>query len=73
MAEGRAAFEWDQLSALLALIANVNRSSKQKPVTPDAFNPFARRRMATPKDEVIPCEIGILKTIFIDRHKRRTT
>lgn len=77
MAESRAAFEWDRTSAILALIYNVNRSSRQKSMTPAQFNPYANRRRgatADRRDLVIPCEIGVLKTIFIDgAGKRRKT
>ena len=45
MAEGREEREWARTSALLALVANVNRDTKKrpKPYTPDEFNPYSTR------------------------------
>ena len=45
MAEGREEREWARASALLALVANVNRDRKQRPqpYTPDEFNPYSTK------------------------------
>lgn len=45
MAEGREEREWARTSALLALVANVNRDTKKrpKPYTPDEFNPYSKK------------------------------
>ena len=54
MAEARARAAWARTSAVLALIANVNRDpKKRRPFTPADFDPYAtqdRRKQATPLD-----------------------
>lgn len=42
MAEAASRSRWQIASAQMALLANVNRTSKQRPFTPDDFNPYAR-------------------------------
>lgn len=42
MAEARQKSEWQRMSALMALIANVNRDPKHAPFKPEDFNPYAR-------------------------------
>lgn len=39
MANGRSRSLWDHTSHLMALIANVNRDPKKKPIDPSVFNP----------------------------------
>jgi hypothetical protein len=41
MAEERQKSEWQRSSALMALIANVNRDPKHRPFSPDDFSPYA--------------------------------
>lgn len=44
MAEGRSKVAWSHTSAVLALIANVNRDPKRStPFKPDDFNPHASK------------------------------
>jgi hypothetical protein len=48
----------------MSLIANCHRDPKKSsPFKADDFNPFAHRR----EQPVQPAEIGLLKTVFIDR------
>jgi hypothetical protein len=59
MAEGRVELEWNQTSALLALIANCHRDPKKAPLEPEYFNP-------TVKPKPLPkVGVGILKDIFL--------
>jgi hypothetical protein len=49
MAEGRSRQAWEHTSALLSMLANVNRNPKKrsKPFSPAEFNPFGQRRRHT--------------------------
>ena len=53
MSEARRKDEWNRLSQLLCLLANVNRDPKQRrePFTPAEFDPF-RKAEETPKERV---------------------
>lgn len=43
MADGRNRRQWDHTSTLLAMLANVNRASKESPVYyPQQFHPYER-------------------------------
>ena len=42
MAEARQAAEWQRVSALMALLANINRDPKHTPFKPEDFNPYAQ-------------------------------
>ena len=42
MAEARQQAEWQRVSALMALLANVNRDPKHAPFKPADFNPYAK-------------------------------
>ena len=62
MAEGRQRADWARNSALMALIANTQRDPKKtRAFRPSDFDPFAR---AAP---VAKTDIGVLKTVFIDK------
>jgi hypothetical protein len=65
MAVYRSEQQWAHTSAILAMIANVNRDPKHTPsYKPDDFNPHARRRKRqAPLPKV---GIEILKTVFVD-------
>lgn len=66
MAENRGRFEWGQTAELIALIYNVNRGSRSRPVYPDQINPFADRKRA--QDNRIAVKgVGILKSLFVDK------
>lgn len=65
MAEGRARLEWAQTAALLALTANCHRDPKKgRPLTPDDFNPYARRDRRKRKPDV-KVSVAALKGLFI--------
>jgi len=67
MAEARSKSEWGRASALLALIANVNRDPKKGvPFTPSDFNPHERQTPDVPVTQL--ADLSILKTVFVDRH-----
>ena len=40
MAEARQQAEWQRVSALMALLANINRDPKHTPFKPEDFNPY---------------------------------
>jgi hypothetical protein len=45
MAEGRGKAEWGRMSALLAMLANINRDPKKSsPAKPTDFNPFSPKK-----------------------------
>lgn len=64
MAEERRRDNWSMTSAVLAMIANTARDPKKKasPYKASDFDPFNRKG----SDEVIPADISVLKTVFID-------
>ena len=65
MAEARLETEWARASALLALIANVNRDPrKARAFRPDDFNPFAEARTTGVKLD--KGNIHVLKRVFVD-------
>jgi threonine dehydrogenase-like Zn-dependent dehydrogenase len=41
-AEGKQAFNWELQSCLMALMANLNKTKKQKPHRPADFNPLLK-------------------------------
>ena len=65
MAEGAARSAWAHTSALLALIANVNRDAKKtRAYKPSDFDPYARKVFG---EQVPPVrDIDILKKVFVD-------
>ena len=63
MAEARARDNWAHTSAVLALIANVNRDPKKtRPFKPADFDPYAAKR--TEAVVVDNENIGLLKQAF---------
>lgn len=48
MADGRRRDEWDRTSLVCAMLVNSNPYRKGKPITPDAFNPYAAKASAKP-------------------------
>ncbi len=67
MAEGRAAQEWAQTSALMTLISNIHRDPKKgKALPPDYFNPFKKLKKRTNKIMKTK-DLSILKKVFVDR------
>jgi len=62
MAEGRGRFFWEAVSTLLALTANVNRSSKSAKVfKPRDFNPYHQSDRVI---EVTKENIGLMRQAF---------
>ena len=61
MAEARVDAEWNHTSAILAMLANVNRDPKKHgPYRPEDFHPLKRR--ASPQGiRITKSSIGILK------------
>jgi hypothetical protein len=57
MAESRGRFEWNMTSSVMAIICNVNIASNSKKVSPDAFNPYAKKKKPT-----VP--LSFLKEVF---------
>jgi hypothetical protein len=65
MAEARQRDEWNHTSSLLALLANCHRDPrKTRPYKPSQFHPHGRPQRRAP---VAKAEIGLLKTVFVDR------
>ncbi len=72
MAEGRSRETWGHTSAVLAMIANVNRVKKtSRKFSPLDFDPYrAEKKREAKRQPVIETDgIGILKTVFIDGQK----
>ena len=65
MAEGRVDAEWNHTSAILAMLANVNRDPKKHgPYRPEDFHPPRRRD----RSEGVPItreNVSLLKKVFI--------
>ncbi len=62
MANARREMEWDTMSSVMSLIANVNRNPKRTgPFKPDDFNPTIERR---PIPDV---PITVLRDVFVDK------
>lgn len=63
MSEARGRTEWNQTSALMAVICNLFHDPKKgKPATPDQFNPYHERK---PKKQSIPkVPITVLRDVF---------
>ena len=64
MAESHSRQQWAHTSALLAMLANVNRDPKKtRAFKPADFDPHRRaKRVAIPKAPII-----VLKNVFVDR------
>jgi hypothetical protein len=67
MAEGLGRQHWAHTSALCAVLANTNRSKKQRPYSPDDFNPYATKTSRPGVIEVNPENIGLLREAFTGR------
>jgi hypothetical protein len=66
MAEGVAQDRWNHTSALLAMLANVNRDPKKgRAFKPADFHPIHDAKVA--KQPPLCAPVSLLKTIFIDR------
>ncbi len=64
MAEAKGKDNWQHTSAVLALLANINRDpKKQKAFTPEDFNPY---RKAPEKKTILKGkDLRILKEVFV--------
>ncbi len=70
MAEGRSRETWEHTSAILAMLANVNRLKKtSRKFTPLDFDPYAREKKRDAQTSPVVGTVGveILKTVFVDR------
>jgi hypothetical protein len=70
MADGRSREMWEHTSTVLAMIANVNRGKKtSRKFSPLDFDPYRaeKKREAKQNPVVANVDIGILKTVFVDR------
>ena len=72
MAEARGRDNWAHTSAVLALVANVNRDPKKtRPFKPADFDPYAARRE---RDEAIEVtDMAVLKDAFSGNKERKPT
>ncbi len=67
MAEAKAQSEWAHTSAIMALIANVNRDPKKsRSFSPIDFNPLAAHKGNRVKGRTN--DLSILKDVFVDRN-----
>ena len=67
MAEARRREDWSHTSAVMALVANVNRDPKKtRAFKPSDFDPTARSGMAPVKTK----DLRILKRVFVDRRNK---
>jgi hypothetical protein len=68
MAEARGRDNWAHTSAILALVANVNRDPKKtRPYKPSDFDPYSIREK---RDEVIEVrDLAVLKDAFTKERK----
>ena len=68
MAQARQESDWNHTAALLAMTANVNRPRNVRVFKPADFHPARENQRAHAKPQPLAkAEIGILKTIFVDR------
>ena len=66
MAEARVDAEWNHTSAVLAMLANVNRDPKKRgPYHPEEFHPLKRRRSSSTGIPITRDNIGLLKKVFL--------
>ncbi len=66
MARARQHEQWNHTASLLALLANCHRDPKKtRPYRPAQFHPQGRGRQRP--IPVAKAEIGLLKTVFVDR------
>ena len=68
MADARQRESWSHTSAVLALVANVNRDAKKtRAFRPSDFNPLAAASKG--KCELRTKDLSILKRVFVERGK----
>ena len=61
MLDGRQRNDWSIASAVMALVANINRDPKRsRRLNPSDFDPFAKRQRP------IKVGVSVLKDVFID-------
>ena len=61
MLDGKQRHDWSIASALMALVANINRDPKRsRRLNPSDFDPFAKRQRP------IRVGVSVLKDVFID-------
>jgi len=65
MAEARVDAEWNHTSAVLAMLANVNRDPKKQSLYhPEDFHPLKRCRSSSTGIPITRDNIGLLKKVF---------
>ena len=71
MAEARGRDNWAHTSAVLALVANVNRDPKKtRAYKPSDFDPYSAREK---RDEAIEVtDMGVLKDAFMNKERKPT-
>jgi len=71
MAEARGRDNWAHTSAVLALVANVNRDPKKtRAYKPSDFDPYSTRRQ---RDEAIEVQdLAVLKDAFTNKERKPT-
>jgi len=61
MLDGKQRHDWSIASAVMALVANINRDPKRsRRLNPSDFDPFVKR------NRPIPVGVSVLKDVFID-------
>ena len=69
MARGRQQAEWERTGLLAAIGANPYRCPKQRPFTPDDFNPFAEA-LPRPNKTTIKIKVDCLKALCKEDKRR---
>jgi hypothetical protein len=64
MFEGREQAEWNRVSALMALLANIWRAPRSRALSPADFNPYTQRQSVQ-----FEADISVLKNVFVDRKR----
>lgn len=67
MGEAQRERDWETVSALMALIANVNSSKRGKTYKADDFNPTVSRQQAASRRKILPYSrdnLNLLKSVF---------
>lgn len=70
MANARGRFEWSQTSSLIAVVVNMMRDPKKnKPATPEMFNPFLTKT----KKDIPKVSISVLRDVFVKGEKQNAS
>ena len=66
MTQWRQREQWNHTSAVLAMLVNVNRDPKKRPIRPDSLHPMYQQ-----PDKVIKTDLKVLKRVFVDQQPRK--